>query len=72
MRRLIALAIASAALLTALAAGLGGGVASTAPIDCPGGQTATKVDTGWDCVNNGGNPSNAEDPKNPNAGKGDF
>jgi hypothetical protein len=48
------------------------GAASAAPIDCPGGQTATKVDGGWDCINNGGNRSNAEDPKNPNAGKGDF
>ena len=46
--------------------------ADAAPIDCPNGQTATKVDSGWDCINNGGNRSNAEDPKNPNAGKGDF
>lgn len=46
--------------------------ASAAPIDCPGGQTATKTDGGWDCVNRGGNTSNAEDPKNPNKGKGDF
>lgn len=46
--------------------------ASAAPIACPGGQTATKTATGWDCVNGGGNTSNAEDPKNPNAGKGDF
>ena len=46
--------------------------ASAAPINCPAGQTATKTASGWDCVNNGGNTSNAEDPKNPNAGKGDF
>jgi hypothetical protein len=46
--------------------------ASAAPIDCPGGQTAVKTASGWDCVNNGGNTSNAEDPKNPNAGKGKF
>jgi hypothetical protein len=46
--------------------------ASAAPITCPGGQTATKVAGGWDCVNNGGNTSNAEDPKNPNVGKGFF
>jgi hypothetical protein len=45
-------------------------VASGAPIDCPGGQTATKTASGWDCVNRGGNSSNAEDPKNPNAEKG--
>lgn len=72
MRRLIALTIASAAFLAALAAGLSGGVSSSAPIDCPNGQVATKVDGGWDCVNRGGNTSNAEDPKNPNADKGDF
>jgi hypothetical protein len=46
--------------------------ASAAPITCPGGQTATKTSTGWDCVNNGGNPSNSEDPKNPNVRKGFF
>ena len=46
--------------------------AQAAPIDCPGGQTATKTASGWDCVNNGGNTSNAENPKNPNAGKGKF
>jgi hypothetical protein len=46
--------------------------ASAAPITCPGGQTATKTASGWDCVNNGGNTSNAENPKNPNKGKGDF
>jgi hypothetical protein len=45
---------------------------SAAPIDCPGGQTATKTASGWDCVNNGGNTSNAENPKNPNVGKGFF
>ena len=51
-----------------------GGVpaAQAAPIDCPGGQVVTKTASGWDCVNNGGNTSNAEDPKNPNAGKGKF
>ncbi len=46
--------------------------ANAAPIDCPNGQTATKLSGGWDCVNNGGNTSNAEDPKNPNVGKGFF
>lgn len=61
------------ALLAALAASLvNAGTASAAPIDCPNGQVATKTASGWDCVNNGGNPSNAEDPKNPNAGKGFF
>lgn len=60
------------AVATLIAAGAGVGVANAAPITCPAGQTATKVADGWDCVNNGGNPSNAEDPKNPNASKGDF
>jgi len=46
--------------------------ASAAPITCPGGQTVTKTSSGWDCVNNGGNTSNAEDPKNPNVHKGFF
>lgn len=46
--------------------------ASAAPINCPGGQVATKTASGWDCVNNWGNTSNAEDPKNPNATKGTF
>ena len=49
-------------LVTAATFGLllsGTGIASAAPIDCPGGQTATKVATGWDCVNNGGNDTGA-------------
>lgn len=46
--------------------------ASAAPITCPGGQTATKTASGWDCVNQGGNTSNSENPKNPNVGKGFF
>lgn len=68
MKRKSAAILASGALLLAMAAT----PASAAPIDCPGGQTATKTASGWDCVNRGGNPSNAEDPKNPNKGKGDF
>lgn len=70
-RRVSLLGLLLAALFAVLAS-VGVGTASAAPIECPGGQTATKVATGWDCVNNGGNSSNAEDPKNPNAGKGDF
>lgn len=43
------------------------------PITCPSGQVSAQTAPGvWDCVNNGGNASNAEDPRNPNAGKGDF
>ena len=69
-KRLIAAAVA-AGLAGTLTLGFGG-TAGAAPISCPGGQTVTKTSTGWDCVNDGGNTSNAEDPKNPNAGKGDF
>jgi hypothetical protein len=67
LRKLLAAGIAVAGLTVAAAS-----TASAAPIECPGGQVATKTAGGWDCVNNGGNTSNAEDPKNPNAGKGDF
>jgi hypothetical protein len=44
------------------------------PIDCPPGQAATfnPADGGWVCVNKGGNTNLSEDPKSPNAGKGDF
>jgi hypothetical protein len=67
-------------LLAGLAAGavavgaalLGAGTASADPIVCPSGQESVKTATGWDCQNNGGNLSNAEDPRNPNASKGDF
>jgi hypothetical protein len=57
------------------AAGLaifGAQVAHADPITCPAGQVSVKTATGWDCQNNGGNTSNAEDPRNPNASKGDF
>jgi hypothetical protein len=67
MTRLIAVI-----LTTAAAAVLGATAAHADPITCPAGQTSTKTATGWDCVNNGGNTSNAEDPRNPNASKGDF
>lgn len=63
----------AAALMACLTIGLlNASPASAAPITCPGGQVATKTADGWDCVNRGGNDSNAEDPKNPNAGKGFF
>ena len=69
-RRIVVIVMAAAGFA---AAGLvDATVASASPITCPGGQTATKTADGWDCVNNGGNTSNAEDPKNPNAGKGFF
>lgn len=64
--------LAASAVLAMSGIGLVSAPANAAPIDCPGGQTATKVAGGWDCVNKGGNASNAENPKNPNAGKGDF
>lgn len=71
MRREIAAVVTVPFLLGGLTI-LGTGTANAAPIDCPNGQTATKTTSGWDCVNNGGNTSNAEDPKNPNVGKGFF
>ncbi len=48
--------------------------ASADPITCPPGQAATlnPSDGGWVCVNKGGNTNLSEDPKNPNADKGDF
>lgn len=61
-----------------VAALLGAGVAtagsaSAAPITCPGGQTAVAIaPSSWECVNNGGNTSNAEDPKSPQADKNKF
>jgi hypothetical protein len=51
---------------------IGAGVAHADPLTCPAGQVSVKTATGWDCQNNGGNTSNAEDPRNPNASKGDF
>ena len=44
------------------------------PITCPPGQAATfnPPEGGWTCVNQGGNTNLSEDPKNPNASKGDF
>jgi hypothetical protein len=68
-RTAIASAVAGLALAT-----LGVGTASADPIDCPPGQAATfnPSEGGWVCVNNGGNTNNSEDPKNPNAGKGDY
>jgi hypothetical protein len=59
-------------------AAAGIGVAATPayadPITCPPGQEATHnpSEGGWVCVNKGGNTNESEDPKNPNAGKGDF
>jgi hypothetical protein len=70
LKRIITITIAFMAFL---AVGLvNTGTASAAPITCPGSQTATKTASGWDCVNKGGNSSNAENPKNPNVGKGFF
>ena len=49
--------------------------AHAAPIVCPPGQVATinpSVEGGWSCVNAGGNTNLSEDPKNPNADKGDY
>jgi hypothetical protein len=42
---------------TALLAGAAAGPAGADPITCPGGQTATHTDSGWQCVSNGGQPT---------------
>lgn len=70
MRKLLSSIAVSGLLFTALA--VTAPAATAAPITCPGGQTAEKVNGGWDCVNKPGNPTGAENPKNPNAGKGKF
>jgi hypothetical protein len=68
--RIVALA---ASVLAFLALGIASATtASSAPITCPGGQSVVKTADGWECENNGGNTSNAENPKNPNAGKDKF
>ena len=48
--------------------------AAADPITCPPGQAGTNnpSEGGWTCVNNGGNANNSEDPRPPNADKGDF
>jgi hypothetical protein len=52
----------------------GVGIAAADPITCPPGQVGTHnpSDGGWTCVNQGGNTNNSEDPRSPNADKGDF
>jgi len=40
--------------------------AFAAPITCSGNQTVTKTSSGWDCINNGGNPTGSERTKNSN------
>ena len=67
----------AAAAATLFAAGFAistAAVATADPITCPPGQTGTlnPSEGGWVCVNNGGNTNNSEDPRSPNAGKGDF
>ena len=66
-------------ILTILALALGfllssAGFAAADPITCPPGQVGTHnpSEGGWVCVNQGGNTNNSEDPKPPNADKGDF
>jgi hypothetical protein len=61
MRRLIV-----ALLVAAGIAGLAG-VANADPITCPPPQTSQQVSPGnFACVNNGGNPDNSGDSRNPN------
>jgi hypothetical protein len=69
MRRTLATLTLAAAFAISTAA-----VATADPITCPPGQVGTHnpSEGGWVCVNNGGNTNNSEDPRNPNADKGDF
>jgi hypothetical protein len=69
MRRTIAALFLAVAFLATAA-----GIANADPITCPPGQVATlnPSDGGWTCVNAGGNTNNSEDPRSPNADKGDF
>jgi hypothetical protein len=69
MRKLIIIAA-----LVAAGVGAGASPAHADPITCPPGQeaTANPSDGGWTCVNKGGNTNESEDPKPPNADKGDF
>jgi opacity protein-like surface antigen len=59
-----------------VAAGIGAAAspAHADPITCPPGQeaTANPSEGGWMCVNAGGHGNNSEDPRPPNADKGDF
>jgi hypothetical protein len=47
--------IAGAFVLAIAAVGLTIPPAGAAPIYCQGNQTATKTDSGWQCINNGDN-----------------
>lgn len=49
--------IAGAFVLAMAVVGLTIPAASADPITCPNGQTATKTDSGWQCLNNGDNPT---------------
>ena len=49
--------IAGAFVLAIAAVGLTIPAASADPITCEGNQTATKTDSGWQCINNGNNPT---------------
>ena len=49
--------IAGAFVLAIAAVGLTIPAASADPIYCEGNQTATKTDSGWQCINNGTNPT---------------
>jgi hypothetical protein len=64
MRKRISLLMVAALMMVMMA--IASGIAQAAPITCSGGQTATKTASGWDCINNGGNPTGSERTKNPN------
>jgi hypothetical protein len=65
MRKLISSTAAAGLLFTALA--FTAPAANAAPITCPNGQSAQKINGDWVCVNNPGKGDpNTEDPRNPN------
>jgi hypothetical protein len=62
MRRLIIAAMFAASVILGFAVHI-----SAAPITCPPPQVATHDAGGpWYCLNPGGNPSGADETKNPN------
>jgi len=62
MRKLRVIAIAAG-----IAIGVGFfGQAAADPISCPAGQTATKTDDFWSCVNSADHQNESGDSSNPN------
>ena len=60
------IAVVCSTATAALLIGANAHLAFADPITCPNGQVSEKVDGQFQCVNGGGNTSNADDPRNPN------